>query len=113
MSAAKHSHGPAANDADVREMVKSWKGQTGEHGPRTPASELPLAALLLSGLTHGADEGPAADVLTSVIETVEGWVRAMPDGETVAHVPPGDLMLLQRRLEVALELLRRGAGAWK
>ena len=113
MTAAKHPHGPAANDAGVREMVKSWRGQTGEHGRRTPASELPLAALLLSGLTHGADEGPAADVLTSAIETLEGWVLAMPDGQTVAQVPSSDLMLLQRRLEVALELLRRGAGAWK
>ena len=92
-------------------LIRDWKGQA---NPETSRStyDLPLAALLLEGLALDSDEGPGLDILRGVAETMEGWLRTRADG-TPLEVSQADVRLLARRVEVAMELIRRGAGAFE
>ncbi len=98
----KHARRPARA---LRRLSKRWRREADRPLVR---HDRPLDALLLSGLTLAADEGPAVDVLIAINETLEGMLRTAGDAPMV-HVPVGELTLLARRVEVATELARRGA----
>ena len=55
-----------ARQRPVPKLLGAWKAEAAEGG-QTNVYRLPLSALLLSGLTYDADEGPALDVLSGVI----------------------------------------------
>src|SRR5262249_18054587 len=99
--------GPRSRARALGRLSARWNRQRTE-GQRLPIEELPLSALLLHGLTYTADEGPALDILGAIAEPVEGWEKAATiDDEGSVAVTVGELMMLARRLEVAMELIRR------
>ena len=95
----------------LRRLAKTWKGQRDPDAPKA-LQDLPLSAVLLSGLTISADEGPAIDVLHGCFETIDGWRRSRAEDADTIEVSLAEVMLLARRLDVAMELIRRGAGAF-
>lgn len=107
---------PAPNGANpdhaaqpIRKLVHHWKHEADKNGVYCSQ---PLDVLLLAACTIGADEGPGLDVLIALHETIDGLQRAAGDVDTIT-VGLGDVRLMARRLELAMELIRRGAGAFE
>jgi hypothetical protein len=93
----------------VRSLTRRWNHQRVH---RKPLEELPLSALLLSGLTIQADEGPAVDILEAVHDTLDELkVDAMGKDKRTVRISVTDLTQIMARIEVAAELVRRGPGA--
>jgi hypothetical protein len=94
--------------AAAHQLGRVWKKQARvAYEARAPVGDLPLAALLLHGLTFSEDEGPALDALRAVLATVDGWATTGDEVVTVAQV---EVRICARRIEVVMELLRRGLG---
>jgi hypothetical protein len=92
----------------IRRLLRVWRDQA-HPGTAKRIDELPLAALILTGLTMASDEGPVVDILLAVEATVDGWLYTDRPDEHTIQVSKADLMLLVRRVQVAAELVRRGA----
>jgi hypothetical protein len=96
----------------VRRLSRAWdkkRRASLESSPRRTRDDLSLGALLLSGLTLSADEGPALDVLGAVHEQLEGLTLTREPDSDLIHVSLAQVMLLANQVEVARELVRRQA----
>jgi hypothetical protein len=110
VSAPANANGRRRRPAS-RRLLDLWERQACSETFKN-TDELPLAAVLLSGLTLGADEGPGLDVLAGIDATVEGWIALGDPDDITIRVSKADLILLTHRLDVAIELVKRGAAAF-
>jgi hypothetical protein len=110
------SHAPASRSAKggvrtvalrtLARALRIWKQQaTVAHEDRRAPGALPLCLVLALGLTCQESDGLPIDILVAILATVKGWILVANDD--VATIPISDLMLLARRLEASIELLRR------
>jgi hypothetical protein len=55
------------------------------------------------------DDPPICGVLQAIRDTLKGWAQATGETELFASVPYPDLVLLMRRIDVAMAMARREA----
>jgi hypothetical protein len=74
----------------------------------------PLSALLLYAIGEPRETVQVEPIVLSVLaalrSTVDGWASGMRERGSVL-VPVDDLCMLARRMDVAIEIVRRGGGA--
>jgi hypothetical protein len=81
-----------------------------------PLADRPLASLLFAAVVGSPYEGAEADspgvaVLRSVRASVAGWAHMGGDNTRCAAVPFVEIGLLTRRLDVAIEIVRRASAS--
>jgi len=98
----------------VHALDDAWSGiiDTRDEGS---TDDRPLVALLFAAVAGGSYEGaeadsPAVAVLRAIRATVNGWARAHSGSTLFASVAFVDLHLLRRRLDVAIQIVRRSPG---
>jgi hypothetical protein len=93
----------------VRRLSRTWHRQASvPYEKRKTIYDLPLPAVLLTGITISEDEGPVLDALAGLYDTIDGWRRAAGDVDVVS-VSLAEVMMVARRVDVVRELIRRGA----
>lgn len=100
-------------DEELRALDEAWRAIVGL--PDDDADARPLLSLLLAAVAGGLYEGaeadpPAVAVLRAVRATVEGWAHQRSGSTLFASVAFVDLHLLARRLDVAIQIVRRSPG---
>jgi len=103
-----------AVQAEMGAMLDAWREllrARDDSGAREALSGLPLEGLLFVGLAtiyEGAEmDPPVVGVLVALRKTVEGWAHAHGASTLYSAVPFADLTMLARRLDVAIEIVRR------
>jgi hypothetical protein len=98
----------------VRALDDAWSGIIDTRDDDS-ITDRPLVALLLAAVAGSPYEGAEADspsvaVLRSIRATVNGWVHQRGESTHFAAVPFAELGLLTRRLDVAIQIVRRSPG---
>jgi hypothetical protein len=103
-----------AVQAEMGVMLDAWREllrAQDEGEAREALSGLPLEGLLFVGLAtiyEGAEmDPPVVGVLVALRNTVAGWAHAHGASTLYSAVPFADLTMLARRLDVAIEIVRR------
>jgi hypothetical protein len=100
--------------AELRALDEAWRGIIDTRDDDS-IDDRPIAALLFAAVAGGPYEGaeadsPAVAVLRVIRETVNGWAHAHSGSTLFASVAFIDLGLLTRRLDVAIQIVRRSPG---
>lgn len=100
--------------AQMGELHDAWSMLTDaetEDEVRDTLSGLSLEGLLFAGLAatyeRAEDHPPVAGFLAALRGTVDGWAHSHSGSTTFASVSFADLTMLSRRLDIAIEIVRR------
>jgi hypothetical protein len=102
---------------DVRALDEAWREiihARNDDDERAVLAERPLVSVLFAAIVGSAYEGaefdpPSIAVLRAIRATIDGWAHARSGSTMFASVPFADLALLVRRLDAAIEIVRRSA----
>jgi hypothetical protein len=112
---------PSGDDRDpgreARALDEAWRDiihARHDDEERAALTDRPLISVLFAAIVGGPYEGaeidpPSIAVLRAVRVTIDGWARARSGSTMFASVPFADLALLARRLDAAIEIVRRSA----
>jgi len=100
--------------AETRALDEAWRGIIDTRDDDSLADR-PFVSLLFAAVVGGSYEGaeadpPAVAVLRAIRATIEGWARARSGSTLFASVAFVELHLLTRRLDVAIQIVRRSPG---
>jgi len=99
---------------EMRVLDEAWRDVIDTRDDDSLADR-PFLSVLFAALVGGPYEGaegdsPAVAVLRAIRATVEGWARAHSGSTLFASVAFVELGLLTRRLDVAIQIVRRSPG---
>jgi hypothetical protein len=100
--------------SELRALDEAWRGILDTRDDYS-FGDRPIVSLLFAALVGGPYEdaeadSPAVAVLRAIRATVEGWAHAHSGSTLFASVAFADLHLLARRLDVAIQIVRRSPG---